>query len=212
MARLNLSTQAAPGSPPSAGTAEIFFDSVDKCLKQIDEAGIVTTLAFKSSATIADSAGINTTETIVTAPFPIPVNSIKIGSTLRITLFGLCTSSAANISTFRIRYGSLGTVIDAIIATMATSVAATTGTGIPFKAVFEITFRTIGAAGSVKGSMYLINTGITGISAVNAQVVELVQTTAPNTTTACYLECTYQAAAATTTCTFKNAIIEVIQP
>ena len=57
-----------------------------------------------------------------------------------------------------------------------------------------------------------INTGITGISAVNAQVVELVQTTAPNTTTACYLECTYQAAAATTTCTFKNAIIEVIQP
>lgn len=211
MGRLNLAVQTTPG-PTSAGTVEIYADSSDKMLKQINEFGVVIVLGYNSSVTVAASGAINTTETIVSAPFSIPVNSLKVGSTIRITLFGTCTSTAANASNFRVRYGSLGTVADAIIATMATSVAATSGTTVPFDAVIEITFRTIGAAGSVVGSLCLINNGVTGISAVNAQVIALTQTTAPNTTTATNIEVTYQSAASTTTCTFQRVIIEFVQP
>ena len=211
MSRLRLNKVGTP-SQPAANSVELYIDTLDKCLKQIDDANVVTTLAFKGAVTTGPSGAINTAETIISVPFVIPVNSLKIGSTYRIIILGTCTSTAANVSTFRVRYGSLGTIVDAIIATFATSVAATSGTTIPFRAVMEFTFRTIGAAGSLMGSLTLNNTGITGISANQSQVVPLVQTTAPNTTTANNVEVTYQSAAVTTTCTFQNVIIECVQP
>jgi len=43
MSRLNMTKQGTP-SPPSSGQIELFFDTADLKLKQINESGVVTTL------------------------------------------------------------------------------------------------------------------------------------------------------------------------
>lgn len=170
------------------------------------------------SATTATSGAINTTETIVAgglaingATAVIPANSLQIGTTIKITMNGTCTSTAANVSTFTLRMGTAGTTADASVATAATSVAATSGTNIGFTATMLFTVRTIGATGTIVGAMTVSNTGITGISANNSQSIPLTATATLNTTTANYIEVTYKSAATTTTSTFQNGIVEIIK-
>lgn len=170
------------------------------------------------SATTANSGAINTTETIVAGGLAIngdtaviPANTLQIGTTFRVTMFGTCTSTAANVSTFTLRMGTAGTTADASVATAATSVAATSGTTIGFCATMVFTVRTIGATGTIDGFMTLGNTGITGISANNHQTILLTTSATLNTTTANYIEVTYKSAATTTTSTFHNGIVEIIQ-
>lgn len=165
------------------------------------------------AATTAASAAINTTQTIVAGGLniaPIPANSLQVGSTIRATLQGTCTASVANASTFRVLLGTAGTTADAVMGSAAVTSAAT-GTTIGFKVEIVFTVRTIGAAGSIAGSAQISNTGITGISTNNSNVIPLTIVTAPNTTVANYLSISYVSAAATTTCTFQNGIIEIIK-
>lgn len=211
MSWLKFNTGSAPTTPAS-GKATAYVDSADKLAKIIDDNATIRTFAQNALASIvAASAAINTVETIIVGGLNaarIYANQLKVGTTIRITLQGTCTSSAANISTWRVRLGTAGTVADGIAGSAANSVAAATGTAIPFECTIVLTVRTIGAAGTISGYMKLVNTGVTGISAVATQIVQLTPT-AINTTVDNWIEATYQAAAATTTSTFQVAAIEV---
>jgi len=213
MSRLRLNAVATP-SAPATDKSELFLDSSDEILTWIDDQGSVRKVAQGAlDSEIANSAAINTTETIIVGGLNgarIKANQLKVGTTIRATLQGTCTSTAANASTWRIRFGTNGTTADTAIATAANSVAATSGTNIPFEAQLVMTVRTVGASGSISGYLKLINTGVTGISAVTAQVVQFT-VAAINTTVDSWLSVTYQAAATTTTSTFQNAFIEVVK-
>lgn len=180
------------------------------------------TLLGGISASTANTGAINTTETIIAGGVNtavIPANSLQIGTTFRFTVFGTCTATVANVSTFRIRMGTAGTTGDTLIATAATQASAAAGTNIPFWVDCMFTVRTIGGAGTIVGSLRLLNeppaaatvaTALTGISVIPVQVIQLTPA-AINTTTANYIEMTYQTAAATTTSTFQNGIIEIVK-
>lgn len=213
MSRLILNAGAAPATPAS-GKASFYFDTADKLLKCIDDAATIRTFGQNSPhAIVAASAAINTTETIIVGGLNnarIYANQLKVGTTVRATLEGTCTSTVANASTWRFRFGTAGTTSDGVLGSAANSVAAASGTNIPFEATLIFTVRTIGAAGTIAGYLKLVNTGVTGISAVTAQVVALTPS-AINTTVDNWLSATYVSAAATTTSTFQNAFIEIVK-
>jgi hypothetical protein len=162
--------------------------------------------------TVADSAAINTTETIIVKTPALAANRLVAGTHIRITLVGTCTTTAANTSTFTLRMGTLGTTSDTAIATPVTSVAGTTGTSIPFKVVLEFTVRTASATGTGFVSLQLDSQGTTGITATQTPNFILPSMSTFNTTTANnILSLSYKSAATTTTSTFKQATIQIIQ-
>lgn len=213
MSDIQVAAQSAP-STPASGNAVLYVDTSDKLHKIIDDAATIRTFAQNSPAAIAAASGaINTTETIIvggTNNAKVYANSLKIGTTIRITLEGTCTSTAANASTWKIHLGTAGTTSDGAPFTAANSVAATSGTAIPFEATLVFTVRTIGASATLSGYLKLVNTGITGISAVTAQVVQATAASFDSTVDN-WLSASYVAAATTTTCTFQNAMIEVVK-
>jgi hypothetical protein len=166
--------------------------------------------------TTAASSAINTVETLlIKAPLVIPrtdfgqsfPGTLNVGTLVRATLYGTCTATAANASTFTIRAGILGTTADASVATAAVT-SATSGSAIPFQVVIDLTVQTLGAAGTAFGSMNVTNTGVTGIAAVTNTVVPFTSSTLA-TTTATWLDITYVTAVNTTTSTFQNCTIEI---
>jgi hypothetical protein len=163
---------------------------------------------YETDSLIAATAGINTTETVVDS-IVLPVNALKVGSTIRIKASGVCTSTVANASNFRFRIGA--TTLTGAIASVVTPTAAASGTNIPFSVELLVTVRTIGASGTAIGSGTLLNNGVTGVSAAAVVVNQVTTAVTIDTTTALRLELTYQAAAATTTCTFHNALIEIVR-
>lgn len=160
------------------------------------------------ASTVAASAAINNTETLLLAATIAPGVTLGVGSIVRMTAHGTCTSTNADVSTFRIRAGILGTTADASVATAAVT-SSGSGTNIAFEVVITFTVQTLGATGTAFGSMRVTNTGVTGISAVTNTVVPFTSATLA-TTTATRLDLTYVAAAATTTCTFQDVDIEII--
>jgi hypothetical protein len=167
--------------------------------------------AFGGQASItAASSGINTTETILTS-YTIPASQMIAGTTFRVTVYGTCTSSAANASNIRVRLGTLGTTSDPAVA-VVTPTAATTGTSVPFQATFMVTIRTTGSGtGTTAGAGWLNNNGVTGISAAADVVSTLTTTSALNTTSQNIISVTYSSAATTTTSTFQLAAIEIVK-
>jgi len=161
---------------------------------------------FGASITAA-SAGINSTETQVVG-LALPANSVSAGTTYRIMASGVCTSSAANVGHFRARIGT--TTLTGNIAVDVSPTAAASGTAIPFSVDILVTVRTSGASGAVIGSGNLANNGATGVSAAATAVAQSTATVALDTTANKILELTFQAAAATTTCTFHDAAITPI--
>ena len=157
------------------------------------------------------SSAINTVETYLTPQFKFPVGTLVAGNSFRITLTGTNTSTVANLSTFTIRLGTAGTVADTSLGTI-TATAATTGTNVPFSVTAVVTIQSIGSNGSAIFSGSLANSGTTGINTTQTPVFVLGSSTSGiNTTVASYLGITYKSAAATTTSTFQQAIIEHIR-
>jgi hypothetical protein len=70
------------------------------------------------AAITAATAGINTPETTVVS-YTVAANTIAAGTTYRVVAYGTCTSSAANVSNLRIRFGSTGTSSDTSLAVLA---------------------------------------------------------------------------------------------
>lgn len=210
---LLLNKVAAP-STPASDKAHVYLDSTEETVRCKDDTGTIRTFACNALCSITStSSGISNTETIIVGGLNncrIYANMLKVGTVIRATLEGTCTSTAANASTFRFRLGTAGTTSDGVIGSAATNVAATSGTNIPFKCEMVLTVRTIGGSATLAGYCTLINTGTTGISAVESQTVDLTAT-AFDSTVDNWLEVTYVAAASTTTSTFKNAFIEVVK-
>lgn len=158
---------------------------------------------------ITASSGINTGETIIVQTSPLSANRLSVGSTIRATLFGTCTATAANASTFNLYIGTAGTTGDTKVLTAATGSSAT-GTSIPFKAELEMIMRTVGATASVVGTLTVLNQGSTGIAAVVAQVLTATPATFDSTVEGNIVSVSYLSAATTTTSTFTQAYIESI--
>lgn len=204
----------APNGSAAALTNFPLFDKLGTVGTGVWNATPISSLYLNAEnvSITANSAAINTTETVILKTAALPANRLVAGTTIRITLMGTCTSSAANVSTFAIRIGTLGTTADGLIASAATPIAAVTGTTIPFKVVWEIVVRTTGASATSHSYCTLLNTGITGITTSSTGNIIILPTfTNFNTTTANnIISATYKSAAATTTCIFQNAIIEFI--
>jgi hypothetical protein len=161
------------------------------------------------SSIVAATAGINSTETIVTSAV-IPASLMVAGTTFRVTASGVCTSSAANASNFRVRIGTAGSSADSAAAVI-TPTAAATGTAIPFFVDFLVTVRTSGSSGTGLGGGMLLNNGVTGVSAAAVVVGQVTSTITINTTVSNTIQLSYVAAASTTTCTFHDAAIVVVK-
>jgi len=161
------------------------------------------------SATVAASGGLNTTETVISAPMRIGANALRAGNTIRFTAVGTCTTTAANVTTFRVKMGTAGTTSDGVIMTFATTAAGTTGTTIPFRVVIDITCRTVGGSATFYGSMTLYTNAITGIVALQLTNIYLGTAATGSTITNNYITLTHQTAATTTTNTFQQVLTEI---
>lgn len=185
------------------GTAPIRIQGDLQVVKSLKVQGV------QQTSRVADTAAINTTATYVTQAFAIPANTLIAGDTFEFFIHGTCTSTAANISTFTLRMGTAGTTADTSLLSFTTT-AATTGTSVPFVINGIVTVRTIGAPGTATAFVSITNNGVTGVSNA-ATVVAGAGVTANITTTGLlYLGLTYSSAAATTTCTFRNALFHKI--
>lgn len=192
------------------------YDNLTDCAQNLSRylslAPFATSLGSGSrgAGLVAASAAINTTETVlVQVPLVIAVpNTLNVGSVVKATLLGTCTSTNADVSTFGVRAGILGTVADQLVSS-ATVTSSGSGAAVAFEVDIEFTVRTLGATGTAEMGTRITNTGITGLSAVTNTVV-LSAGTNLATTTATFLSVTYVAAAITTTSTFQIANLVVI--
>ena len=205
-------TAVAAVPVPPAGASAIYFDSSSTTWQSVNSSGASTPIApnQNNTSSIAASAAINTSETVVTPSTSIPANFLRAGTTYKIILSGTCTSTVANLSTFTVRIGTAGTIADTSIATI-TCIAAASGTTVPFEAVFYVTNRSTGSSGTAMASGYVINSGVTGISASGVGGGGSTATATVNTTVVNFIEVSYKSAATTTTSTFQMAIVELVK-
>ena len=110
------------------------------------------------AAISAVTSGINTPETTIVS-YTVPANTIAAGTTYRVVAYGTCTSSAANVSAAKIRFGSTGTASDTALATFSVT-SATSGSNVAFSVEFYITFQSTTVA---EVTAILHNNGSTGI-------------------------------------------------
>ncbi len=158
------SNGVAPKSPSNAfkaldGGATPAWSSFDK---------LIATPVVASTTVSADV--VNTTETLLTpiSTIPFPANQAAIGSTIRLRFWGRQTKTGIGSpsANFRLRFGGLtGTVLLSTSA-LANTTAQTNG---PFFFDVEITFRTIGAAGTVWANAIIIS-GTTSTTLVPVSV------------------------------------------
>jgi len=184
----------------------------------------VGTLAASGSATfsanadkvgqgviVADTASINTTETVVVQSAALAASRFQAGTVIRVTLYGACTTTAGNTTTFKIRIGTAGTTSDTSVFSYTTSAAGTTGTAIPFKVTLETTIRTTGSAATSFGNIEIltkVNTGIvTQLSLPDSAGAGGTFNTA---TAGLIISATCSTAATTTSHTFHQAFIEIV--
>lgn len=161
-------------------------------------------------STIADSAGLNTTETIICQGSVIAANRLVEGTVLHISAFGVCTTTVANASTFTVRIGTAGTTSDGAIATLTTGNAGTTGTNVLFNLEEDIVIRTTGSSATVDARDKLFS-GANGIQgSTTVQLGAPTPATFNSTTASQFIELTYKSAATTTTSTFKQVTISIV--
>jgi hypothetical protein len=166
------------------------------------------------SAITSASAGINTTNTIISSTVAasnrLMANALRAGCSIRFTVIGTCTATVANASTFRVYMGTNNTTGDTAVLTAAVTSAAT-GTAVPFLITITLTCRTVGGSASFYGAMTVLNNGVTGISSTadaNLTVLGTMATVA--STSALYVNLAYVSAATTTTTTFQVVAMEVV--
>ena len=163
-----------------------------------------------SGAIVASSGAIANTATIIKRSAKIiPANGLNVGDSFRISIQGTCTSSNADTQLFTLRWGTAGTTAD---GTMLSCSIASDGSGsaIPFRAVIEVTVRTLGATATCYGGIAITNDVVgdgvcTGFSRAAAGTASTF-----DSTVASYLSFAYISGASTTAVTFQNVIIEQI--
>lgn len=160
------------------------------------------------SSTTADSAAINTTETVVGQTPQFLANSFIAGTAFHISAWGRTTDTVANTSTFKVRIGSAGTTSDAAAVTLTTGVSGTTGISVPFNLDMDVTIRGTGSGTSASlTARPKLFAGNNGIQASTSQSIGSPTLAGFDTTTANFLSLTYVSAATTTTSTFEQVMI-----
>lgn len=187
---------------PLAGYGALFLDSGYR-IGSKDNSGNIY-LPRQATTRAASAALSGTTETIISQALVIPVGLLQVGTVIRGQGSGVCTTTVANVSTFTLRAGTLGSTSDQSIFTF-TVTAGSTGTGVAFDFEFVVAIDATGATGTCKGWSKLAASTTTGIS--NALYTRSqVAGTNLATTTATNIELTYKSAAATTASTFDAAL------
>ena len=158
------------------------------------------------------SGAINTAEAILVKAGALSANRLTLGTQIRVNWIGTCTSTAANVSTFNVYIGALGTTSDPKVFSAALAVAQTSGTNVVFRAEANITITALGAGTSATavGVLSLINNGTTGISTTVTQMITATMAGFDTTIEGNIISVSYLSAASTTTSTFQQCFIETI--
>jgi hypothetical protein len=130
------------------------------------------------AAISAVTSGINTPETTIVS-YTVPANTIAAGTTYRVVAYGTCTSSAANVSAAKIRFGSTGTASDTALATFSVT-SATSGSNVAFSVEFYITFQSTTVA---EVTAILHNNGSTGIYTPSSKTLCMARRTLSSSST-----------------------------
>lgn len=179
--------QLVDNGPTTAPNAKFIFDN--------------TGLAVAPLPMVATPATITTTTETVVYQMTLPVNSLLVGTTIKITVMGIITATAPVI-TARLKIGTLGTSGDTeVCVTNPAATAVATGTG--WLIEFWVTVRSIGSGGTVLGNGILEGTA-------SAKTIRTT-TAAVNTTVANFLSATLVIGGTTPVCTIVNAFAEVIR-
>jgi len=163
-------------------------------------AGISAADAAQTTATVLTAPVVTTSTTeIVMLSALVPANRVSVGTTYRITMFGV--TAASGNPTFKVHLGAAGTIADALAATIG-PVTSTVAAGGWIE--FLMTFRAAGVGGS---AMVNGNAQLAGV--INAQTAAAPVVTAVDTTGARYV--TVTAAMSASTFTAHTASIEVVR-
>ena len=161
----------------------------------------------------AATGNITTSQTQVVA-YTIAANTLAVGDIFMVEAFGVCTSSAANVVTIRIRVGS--TTLTGNIAVANNPTANNTASADPFWINGMVTVRSIGSSGTVHGGMTL-NAGTQPFGSATRTASgdpagSSTSTVAIDTTATKLIELTAVTAAGTTSVNFLQASIRKIRP
>jgi hypothetical protein len=196
-----------PYSQPHTLFLDNLSDVAPNIAYWLGQAQVAGSLASANSIrTAANSAGINTAETIIVQAPLIPgpttaPGTLKLGTRIVAVLNGTDTNTVANTSTFTVRAGILGTTADQSLGTFVTAVSGSTGTAVAFTLTLDFTVTSLGATGTAQGTATLI-TATAGITGATLTTLATLSLTNLATTTATFIEVTALTAATTTTNTF----------
>ena len=154
------------------------------------------------------TSAISTVQTIIT-PNPYAMRDAYGGDSYRITIYGTCTSNAANTHTFNILSGYYNTLSDQVIGSISFN-AATSGTSVPFKIQLLLTWD-MASGTKMKICGECLNNGTTGISANAVTIFTPALSSTVTDTNTPYLNVSYQSSAAGTSCVFHDVVTETIR-
>lgn len=197
------------GSTTGNNTGGI-FDGGTGLEKNVDyNIGSVNTggLSSKGTTTAVTTAG---GEVLIAPTQTIAPRDWKVGTTLRMTAWGISTGVAGGTAIFKIHAGTLGTVAgDAAVLTGPTITGAV-GAAISWRCVIDLTVSAIGGSGTIIGTFVLTNDGVTGIS--NAAQVQKKPTVATfATTTITKIEPSLLLATASHAVTVEGCVLEIVK-
>jgi len=165
---------ASSVATPNAGGQNLYSDITALVIGSKNSSGVSQPIYMKAvSQTVTTVASVGSTGVLGGStgqawasnhPFYVPANTLVVGSTIRIRLTGLCTSSVGNAVQLYFYYGANGTTADTNTAGVQLTTAATSGTSVPFTSDFYVVFTTIGASPVVRYTGFVTNTGTTGIT------------------------------------------------
>ena len=146
----------------------------------------------------------------------LPIGSLTSASILRVKLYGQYTDAGTSVgtSTFNVRFGTLGTVADALIQTMQVQDTNSTATASPFTLDVDVVFNSSGATVVMGASMTLLSPGINGSITLNPVTITPNGAAPVNTTVnvavANYISITAKSADLDSNFTIYNAYCELI--
>lgn len=149
-----------------------------------------TGLTGGSSGQLLIGAIVTTTVEAVVLRIPLPINSLKVGSTFRYTL-NYIPAAVATIITVRARFGTAGTIADAAVIVMSADTAVATAR----IASGLITVQAVGAGATTARGVGVSHTGTTATGGAGAGTISA----AFSSTVANFLTITLQNTTSTTT-------------
>jgi hypothetical protein len=135
MAELDLTNIAATSiATPGSGVTALFADSINKSLKQRNDAGFVTGLPILNFSVTSQSISAATRTYLTGSAITVPLSKLQIGTILRWRFDMTKTNAGSATSTIDVCFGTNGTTAD----TARVSFTKPAGTAVPDEAWCEI--------------------------------------------------------------------------